>query len=656
MIMKVLFNHFILRQSLYLRMIAKPMLTSLKTKILAMICLISFVTIGIGALMTGRFFKHEYTSALTHELTVIGQGLKFQLDRLLAIEIPLEELIGFEEQCREIIDKYPHVSFAAVVNPQGKILFHSNPTFHRTVLPNLALRKALDCKHDRIVQFTENRQRYYGSIIAITNSMNEFIGAIILALPESVITSKTATSISNSVTISLAFLTLSFALITLALAKWVTSPLSKLDQATKMIIDRGPESFTHIMLRSTDEIGRLAQSFNKMADELQKTTVSKTYMNNIISSMNDALFVTDLNLTIITVNRAACELLQYREEELLQQSLYLIFNPSESIPMESDEHSLLNAETSVITKQGLKIPVLLNCSFIKESNGKIKSLVVTIKDITERKKAEEALIAKTQKLARSNAALQELTYAASHDLQEPLRKIIAFNERILTRLGPIADEQSRDYLYRVQNATQRMQALINDLLSYSRITSQVQFFQKIDLSLIAEEVLNDLQFRIEQSGAHIELGPLPEIEADPTQIRQLFQNLIGNAIKYHREGVLPHVKISANIIPHRTGHYHWQANSECCELIFEDNGIGIDPKYFQRIFGVFQRLHGRDQYEGTGVGLAICQKIVERHNGTITVESTVGEGSKFIVILPVHQPKEWDDDVSSHQPINLPIP
>ncbi|HPT87108.1 MAG TPA: ATP-binding protein [Bacillota bacterium] len=606
--------------------------------------------------MTGRFFKHEYTSALTHELTVIGQGLKFQLDRLLAIEIPLEELIGFEEQCREIIDKYPHVSFAAVVNPQGKILFHSNPTFHRTVLPNLALRKALDCKHDRIVQFTENRQRYYGSIIAITNSMNEFIGAIILALPESVITSKTATSISNSVTISLAFLTLSFALITLALAKWVTSPLSKLDQATKMIIDRGPESFTHIMLRSTDEIGRLAQSFNKMADELQKTTVSKTYMNNIISSMNDALFVTDLNLTIITVNRAACELLQYREEELLQQSLYLIFNPSESIPMESDEHSLLNAETSVITKQGLKIPVLLNCSFIKESNGKIKSLVVTIKDITERKKAEEALIAKTQKLARSNAALQELTYAASHDLQEPLRKIIAFNERILTRLGPIADEQSRDYLYRVQNATQRMQALINDLLSYSRITSQVQFFQKIDLSLIAEEVLNDLQFRIEQSGAHIELGPLPEIEADPTQIRQLFQNLIGNAIKYHREGVLPHVKISANIIPHRTGHYHWQANSECCELIFEDNGIGIDPKYFQRIFGVFQRLHGRDQYEGTGVGLAICQKIVERHNGTITVESTVGEGSKFIVILPVHQPKEWDDDVSSHQPINLPIP
>lgn len=524
-----------------------PMLTSLKTKILAMICAVSLVTIGIGVLMTGRFFKHEFTGALTHELNVIGQSLKFQLDRLMAIELPLDELVGFEEQCQEIVDKYPHVSFAAVVNPRGQILFHSNPALHRTYLSNRTLQKALNYKTDRIVGYTENRNRYYAAVIPLTNSFNEIIGSIILALPESVISSKTATSITHTIGISLLFLTLSFALITLTLAQWVTTPLSKLDQATKMIIDRGPESFTHIAITSEDEIGRLAQSFNKMADELRKTTVSKTYMNNIFSSMNDALFVTDLNLTIETVNRAACELLQYREEELLNRPLHLIFDPTASFPLESEGNPLLNMETSVLTKQGLKIPVLLNCSFIKESNGKVKSLVVTVKDITDRKQAEEALIAKTQKLAQSNAALQEFAYVASHDLQEPLRKISAFNERILARLGSNADEQTRDYLNRVQNATKRMQTLINDLLSYSRITSQVQSFQNVDLSQIATEVLSDLQFRIEQSRARVELGPLPKIEADPTQIRQLFQNLIANALKYHREGVPPHVKISGKL-------------------------------------------------------------------------------------------------------------
>lgn len=524
-----------------------PMLTSLKTKILAMICAVSLVTIGIGVLMTGRFFKHEFTGALTHELNVIGQSLKFQLDRLMAIELPLDELVGFEEQCQEIVDKYPHVSFAAVVNPRGQILFHSNPALHRTYLSNRTLQKALNYKTDRIVGYTENRNRYYAAVIPLTNSFNEIIGSIILALPESVISSKTATSITHTIGISLLFLTLSFALITLTLAQWVTTPLSKLDQATKMIIDRGPESFTHIAITSEDEIGRLAQSFNKMADELRKTTVSKTYMNNIFSSMNDALFVTDLNLTIETVNRAACELLQYREEELLNRPLHLIFDPTASFPLESEGNPLLNMETSVLTKQGLKIPVLLNCSFIKESNGKVKSLVVTVKDITDRKQAEEALIAKTQKLAQSNAALQEFAYVASHDLQEPLRKISAFNERILARLGSNADEQTRDYLNRVQNATKRMQTLINDLLSYSRITSQVQSFQNVDLSQIATEVLSDLQFRIEQSRARVELGPLPKIEADPTQIRQLFQNLIANAFKYHREGVPPHVKISGKL-------------------------------------------------------------------------------------------------------------
>jgi light-regulated signal transduction histidine kinase (bacteriophytochrome) len=200
----------------------------------------------------------------------------------------------------------------------------------------------------------------------------------------------------------------------------------------------------------------------------------------------------------------------------------------------------------------------------------------------------------------------------------------------------------------MQNAAIRMEALIDDLLTLSRVTTRAQPFMPTNLTQVVQEVLSDLEVRIQQTGGRIEVGELPTLEADPIQMRQLLQNLIGNALKFHRAEEPPAIKIYSQRLTERerrptdseagartraTG----MNSSERCQIFIEDNGIGFDEKYTSRIFNAFQRLHGRSEYEGTGMGLAICRKIVERHDGSITAQSVLGQGSTFVVTLPLQQ-------------------
>ena len=189
------------------------------------------------------------------------------------------------------------------------------------------------------------------------------------------------------------------------------------------------------------------------------------------------------------------------------------------------------------------------------------------------------------------------------------------------------DEHGQDYINRMQNAAKRMRTLITDLLTYSRVTTQAQPFVPVNLLKVAQEVISDLDARIRSTGGRVELGDLPTIDADPTQMRQLLQNLIGNGLKFHRPEEGPVVKVEARLL------------DQMCQITIQDNGIGFDIKYLDRILKIFQRLHGRSQYEGTGIGLAICRKIVERHSGSITAKSTLGQGATFIVFLPRKESK-----------------
>lgn len=246
-----------------------------------------------------------------------------------------------------------------------------------------------------------------------------------------------------------------------------------------------------------------------------------------------------------------------------------------------------------------------------------------------------------QELARSNAELEKFAHVASHDLQEPLRKILTFGERLKTKYGEVLTEQGYDYLERMQKAAERMQTLINDLLRLSRITTKAQPFILVDLAQVVQEVLSDLEVRIEQTRGQVEIGELPSIEADPLQMRQLLQNLIGNALKFYQKVELPKIRIYSQLLKGKDRQPAGNsAKPTLCQIYVEDNGIGFDEQYLERIFNAFQRLHGRNDYEGTGMGLAICRKIVERHNGSISAQSTLGQGSTFIVTLPLQQRQE----------------
>lgn len=228
-----------------------------------------------------------------------------------------------------------------------------------------------------------------------------------------------------------------------------------------------------------------------------------------------------------------------------------------------------------------------------------------------------------------NQELEEFAFIASHDLQEPLRKIRAFGDRLRARCQTRLDPTEIDYLTRMEGAAGRMQQLISDLLKYSRVTSLNQPFSPVDLNEVVEEVRETFQYGLNREGGKIEFSGLPVIEADETQMRQLFQNLIGNALKYKKDTESPCIKLYTNF-----------PDSSVCRILVEDNGIGFDEKYLDRIFAPFQRLHGQGKYEGTGMGLAICRKIVERHGGNITARSRPGEGAVFIVTLPCSRQRD----------------
>jgi len=287
---------------------------------------------------------------------------------------------------------------------------------------------------------------------------------------------------------------------------------------------------------------------------------------------------------------------------------------------------LLRYKVSVFAELYLKTHELLNHEKKLLSANKRLEL-----EIEERKISEEKVRLLNQQLLENNIQLKNtieeldrFAYVASHDLQEPLRKILVFSDKIQTKFNQDINEEMAKNLDKIVRASERMQLLINDLLRFSRETTSNEDFSYLELNELIQDVMTDMETDIEKTGAHINVHELPKVWAIPSQMRQLFQNLISNAIKFRKKDMVPVIDISAD-----------RSHSNMYRIIVQDNGIGFDPKFAEEIFVVFKRLHSYHEFEGTGVGLSICKKIIERHHGQIRAESKPGSGSRFIVDLPV---------------------
>lgn len=350
----------------------------------------------------------------------------------------------------------------------------------------------------------------------------------------------------------------------------------------------------------------------------------------IIDSADDAIVGKTTEGIILSWNPGAERLYGYMAAEVIGKSIMLLSSPErpDDIPTILEQicngESIQHLETVRLAKDGRRIDISLTVSPIQDHTGKIVGASAISRDITARKRTEETLKRTMEELTRSNAELEQFAYIASHDLQEPLRAVAGMVQLLQQRYQGQLDERADEYIGHAVEASGRMQNLINDLLELSRVGRLGRSFSTTNMEQTLNSALINLQSTIQESQAEIAHDPLPALLGDEIQLTQVLQNLIGNAIKF-RGARPPHIQVSAEKIEQR-----WR-------FAVRDNGIGIEPQYFERIFLVFQRLHTRREYSGTGIGLALCKKIVERHGGQIWVESQPGQGSTFYFTIPARQ-------------------
>jgi PAS domain S-box-containing protein len=388
------------------------------------------------------------------------------------------------------------------------------------------------------------------------------------------------------------------------------------------------EAMTHIGV----QLGRVVER-SRAREELRR---SEAKFAGIISISSDAIVSVDADQRITLFNRGAEQVFGYSAEEVLGESLDLLiperFRPGHRAQVEGFGESPVvsrrmgeRGRISGRRKSGEVFPA--DASISKLDVGGRRIYTAVLRDVTERVRAEEELAARTTELERSNHELEQFAYVASHDLQEPLRMVASYTQLLARRYREKLDADAEEFIGYAVDGVTRMQALINDLLAYSRVGTRGGGFEPVDLDALLGRVLSSLGPAMEEAGATVTHDPLPVVVGDPGQLGQLLQNLVANAVKF-RGDEPPRVHVSAE-----RGDGHWT-------FTVRDNGIGIDPEYADRIFVIFQRLHTRNEYPGTGIGLAICKKIVERHGGRIWFDSVPGEGTTFRFTIP---DRESDD-------------
>jgi len=454
-----------------------------------------------------------------------------------------------------------------------------------------------------------------------------------------------------------------------AMTQTLSKIVNKMSKAAKGDLDVNMDDVR--VMGDKNEIGRLANAFKQMADNLYETTFSKDYVDNIIGNMNDSLFVIDRDARVMTVNNSACRLMDCGESEILKYPITNFFMSGEEGSKAFKERVFKgeiveNLEMELKDKKGNSIPVSINGAPLRDFDGKVARAILVMRDISEHKRllaelsdarrnledkverleksdramlfmvedlnktakelkeARNKLEEKVVEIERINKELDDFTYIVSHDLKEPLRGIKAFSKLIAEQYSSKFDKEGKENLSVIMDASARMTRLIEDLLNLSRIGKIRNIEPDVDLNELLVDVKKNLTYALEDKHVDLKIAEgLPRVTCDRIRISEVFSNLISNAIKYSKKEVTPVIEIGYS----NKGRFH--------EFYVKDNGIGIEKEYYDRIFQIFQRLHAKGEYEGTGAGLTIVKKIIESHGGKIWVESQAGAGSTFYFTIPV---------------------
>ncbi len=412
----------------------------------------------------------------------------------------------------------------------------------------------------------------------------------------------------------------------------VTSLKGKEQELTRNLEIQASEQSQQIK-RSGEELTKRDELYQMMIGEVQDYAILFISREGIVQNWN----------------KGAEKIKGYTAEEIIGQSFSKFYTPEDKARHLPDQLLVEALTTGRAGQEGWRVKkdgswfwASVVITAIHDQDNNVVGFSKVTRDLTEKKAAEERikehaeqLEEKNRELEKMNAELKSFAYVSSHDLQEPLRKIQTFASLIMEKEREALSERGKDYFRRMQDAANRMQTLIEDLLAYSRTNSSQRVFNTVDLGEMLSEVIIDFKDTITTKNATVEVGPMVELTVIKFQFRQLLHNLLGNALKFSKPGVPPYIKINSEIQAGDGSDAMPEAGEQYCHLSIQDNGIGFDPQYKDRIFEVFQRLHGKDEYKGTGIGLAIVRRIVENHNGTITATGEIDKGATFDIYIPV---------------------